>query len=301
MHGQLGIEFLWKNRRHAVRGAPTYGDITLEFDTGGRLCVDAVLVAAGRSSNTAALNLAAAGLEAGPRGLLTVDAPLPHHRPAHLRRRRRHRLPRPGLHQHGAGPRRHVPRLRHRGTRPTSPPSCPPGSTPSPRSAWSARPRRTSRPRGSTTSSAARRTRDCARGEIIGDQTGFLKLLFRRDGHEAPGRPRHRRAGHRGRARRRHRHARRGHRPSCSTAPASTSPPSATSTSWRPSRPSGMPSETRVSTPGKWWRDSCPPGRPPALAGPHGSSSPGGSGEHWGWMNWTDRSDAGMIRSVESC
>ena len=35
---------------------------------------NAVLVAAGRSSNTAALNLAAAGLEAGPRGLLEVNA-----------------------------------------------------------------------------------------------------------------------------------------------------------------------------------------------------------------------------------
>jgi NAD(P) transhydrogenase len=41
-----------------------------------------VLVAAGRSSNTGALNLSAAGLTPGPRGLLTVDAcfrtPVPH-------------------------------------------------------------------------------------------------------------------------------------------------------------------------------------------------------------------------------
>ena len=110
MHGQLGIEFLWKNRVTKCE-AHDYGDITLEFDTGGRLCVDAVLVAAGRASNTAELNLAAAGLEPGARGLLDRGRPLPHRRPAHLRRRRRHRLPRPGLHQHGAGPRRHVPRL----------------------------------------------------------------------------------------------------------------------------------------------------------------------------------------------
>src|SRR6185312_7202362 len=60
MHNQLAIEFLWKNRVVKCE-APDYGDITLEFDTGGRLCVDAVLVAAGRASNTAALNLAAAG------------------------------------------------------------------------------------------------------------------------------------------------------------------------------------------------------------------------------------------------
>src|SRR5262249_40190076 len=72
MHRQLGVEFLWKNRVTRCE-AYEYGDITLEFDTSGRLCVDAVLVAAGRSSNTDALNLAAAGLEPGPRGLLTVD------------------------------------------------------------------------------------------------------------------------------------------------------------------------------------------------------------------------------------
>src|SRR5262249_39080033 len=73
MHNQLGIEFLWKNR--VVKCvAPDYGDITLEFDAGGRLCVDAVLVAAGRSSNTDALNLPAAGLKPGPHGLLTLDA-----------------------------------------------------------------------------------------------------------------------------------------------------------------------------------------------------------------------------------
>ena len=65
MHRQLGIEFLWKNRVTHCE-AHEYGDITLEFDTGGRLCVDAVLVTAGRASNTAALNLSAAGLEPGP-------------------------------------------------------------------------------------------------------------------------------------------------------------------------------------------------------------------------------------------
>ncbi len=73
MRNQLGIEFLWKNRVTRCE-SPEYGDITLEFDTGGRLCVDAVLVAAGRSSNTASLSLAAAGIEPGPRGLINVDA-----------------------------------------------------------------------------------------------------------------------------------------------------------------------------------------------------------------------------------
>ena len=72
MHRQLGIEFMWKNRVTRCE-AHDYGDLTLEMDTGGRLCVDAVLVAAGRSSNTETLNLAAAGIEPGPRGVLKVD------------------------------------------------------------------------------------------------------------------------------------------------------------------------------------------------------------------------------------
>ena len=38
---------------------------------------------------------------------------------------------------------------------------------------------------------------DNPRGRIIGDETGFLKLLFRRERHAAARRPRHRRAGDR--------------------------------------------------------------------------------------------------------
>src|SRR4051794_35520532 len=72
MRERLGIEFLWKVK---VTGcdAPAEGDICLALGSGGTLAADAVLIAAGRSSNTASLDLAAAGLTTGPRGLLTVD------------------------------------------------------------------------------------------------------------------------------------------------------------------------------------------------------------------------------------
>jgi NAD(P) transhydrogenase len=73
MSKKLGIGFIWKNRVVACK-ANDVGDITLEFDTGKRLCVDAVLVAAGRASNTATLNATAAGIGVGPKGRLTVDS-----------------------------------------------------------------------------------------------------------------------------------------------------------------------------------------------------------------------------------
>jgi NAD(P) transhydrogenase len=47
--------------------------ITLQLSSGDVLTVDAVLVAAGRKSNTEKLNLAAAGVAVGERGLIPVD------------------------------------------------------------------------------------------------------------------------------------------------------------------------------------------------------------------------------------
>ena len=62
-------------------------------------------------------------------------------RPAHLRRRRRDRISGPGRHQHGAGPPGGLPHVppAHRAAPSRSSPTA---STPSPKSAWSARPSR---------------------------------------------------------------------------------------------------------------------------------------------------------------
>lgn len=67
-----GIRFHWNER---VQGctAPERGDIRLALSSGAELDADAVLVTAGRRSNTAELALEKAGLLAGERGLIAVD------------------------------------------------------------------------------------------------------------------------------------------------------------------------------------------------------------------------------------
>lgn len=67
----LGIEIL---KPDTVQRVASQGEgVTLELQSGRSLHTDLVLVCAGRNANTATLNLAAAGLTAGKRGQLTVD------------------------------------------------------------------------------------------------------------------------------------------------------------------------------------------------------------------------------------
>src|SRR5437762_10802355 len=68
-----GVHFIWKEKVTRCEAAPT-GDVTLTLASGATLAVSDVLVAAGRQSNTADLNLSAAGLTPGNRGLIKVDA-----------------------------------------------------------------------------------------------------------------------------------------------------------------------------------------------------------------------------------
>ncbi len=83
MRTDLGITFLWNERVTAceVPEAPD-APVTLVTSSGRRVTVDGVLVAAGRKSNTEALDLAAAGLTPGEKGLIPVNAryqtPVPH-------------------------------------------------------------------------------------------------------------------------------------------------------------------------------------------------------------------------------
>jgi len=67
-----GIVFHWKEQvRTCTTG--TSGEVALSLLSGETLSVDAVLVAAGRKSNVASLNLGAAGVAAGERGVIAVD------------------------------------------------------------------------------------------------------------------------------------------------------------------------------------------------------------------------------------
>ena len=68
-----GVHFVWKEKVTRCE-APPAGDVTLTLTSGATLAVSDVLVAAGRQSNTADLNLAVAGLTPGKRGLIKVDA-----------------------------------------------------------------------------------------------------------------------------------------------------------------------------------------------------------------------------------
>jgi NAD(P) transhydrogenase len=70
---EAGVRFVWKEKVTRCDAAPD-GDVTLTLTSGATLTVDDVLVAAGRQSNTADLNLGAAGLTPGKRGLIKVDA-----------------------------------------------------------------------------------------------------------------------------------------------------------------------------------------------------------------------------------
>ena len=68
-----GVQFHWKERVTACQ-APTSGDIELTLTSGRQLRVTDVLVAAGRFSNTSELDLATAGVTPGERGVLDVDS-----------------------------------------------------------------------------------------------------------------------------------------------------------------------------------------------------------------------------------
>jgi NAD(P) transhydrogenase len=68
-----GVRFHWKEKVTRCDAPPT-GDVILTLTSGATLAVNDVLVAAGRQSNTADLNLSAAGLTAGRRGLIKADS-----------------------------------------------------------------------------------------------------------------------------------------------------------------------------------------------------------------------------------
>lgn len=67
-----GVIFHWREQAESCTSSSQDG-VTIKLSSGASLAADAVLVTAGRKSNTGALNLAAAGVEVGERGLIHVD------------------------------------------------------------------------------------------------------------------------------------------------------------------------------------------------------------------------------------
>ncbi len=70
--GAAGIRFLKPDRALAVE--ETADHVTLTLDQAGEIAAECVLIATGRASNTEGLGLESAGIETGERGLIKVNA-----------------------------------------------------------------------------------------------------------------------------------------------------------------------------------------------------------------------------------
>jgi NAD(P) transhydrogenase len=173
-----GVVFQWNETVRQCVVLPS-GEVTLTFASGASLTVDAVLVAAGRKSNTETLNLPLAGVATGERGIIPVDGDfrtnVPHIYAAgdvigfpalastsmeQARRAVRHAL---GL-----------------GVSVLSP-LLPNGIYTIPEVSVVGETEESLKKQGIGYVVGRAKYRDNARGRIIGDQDGFLKLLFRRD------------------------------------------------------------------------------------------------------------------------
>jgi NAD(P) transhydrogenase len=174
-----GVKLHWKERVTQCDASQS-GDIILTLSSGATLACDGVLVCAGRSSNTADLNLAAAGLTPGKRGLVVVDA---HYRSevAHI---------------YAAGDVVGPPALAATsveqarvaichafdiGVKQELAPILPTGIYTIPEASMAGETEESLKEKKIDYLVGRARYADNPRGQIIGDETGFLKLIFRRE------------------------------------------------------------------------------------------------------------------------
>lgn len=172
---EAGIHFHWRER--VSRCEPRVADVRLELSSGDAITVSDVLVAAGRTSNTADLALERAGLTPGERGLVTVDATyrtaVPHVYAAG------DVIGPPGLASTGMEQARCA--VCHAlGRYDKSTPSLlPSGIYTIPEVSWVGETETTLRARGVPYVVGRASYAQNARGKIVGDERGFLKLLYR--------------------------------------------------------------------------------------------------------------------------
>ncbi len=174
-----GVIFHW-NERVTKCDASMPGHVMLLLSSGARLECDGVLVCAGRCSNTESLNLAAAGLTPGKRGLVVVDS---HYRSE---------VP----HIFAAGDVIGPPSLASTsveqarvamchafdfGMKCEIAPILPTGIYTIPEASMVGETEESLQEKQIDYLVGRARYMDNPRGQIIGDETGFLKLLFRRD------------------------------------------------------------------------------------------------------------------------
>ncbi|HET6409253.1 MAG TPA: FAD-dependent oxidoreductase [Chthoniobacteraceae bacterium] len=174
-----GVKFHWKERVTAC-DASQPSEIVLTLSSGATLTCDGLLVCAGRQSNTGNLNLAAAGITPGKRGLVPVDAHYQSEVP----------------HIYAAGDVVGPPALAATGIEQARVAVAhafdskfkkdlatilPTGIYTIPEASMVGETEASLREKGIDFVVGRARYADLPRGEIIGDKTGFLKLLFRRE------------------------------------------------------------------------------------------------------------------------
>jgi len=173
-----GVTFHWNEKVQKCEPQPNDG-VTLTFESGKTLTTDALLVAAGRKSNTDQLGLDKAGVATGERGVITVD------------KEYRTNVP----HIFAAGDVIGFPALAstsmeqsrravaHALDFPVSvlSPLLPNGIYTIPEVSMIGETEETLKKKGIPYVVGSRRYDSSARGQIIGDKDGFLKLLFRRE------------------------------------------------------------------------------------------------------------------------
>ena len=173
-----GITFHWNEKVHQCTVLPS-GEVKLDFESGGSLTVDEVLVAAGRKSNTETLNLPVAGVAMGERGIISVDDQF------------RTNVP----HIYAAGDVIGFPALASTSMEQARravghalgaevsviSPLLPNGIYTIPEVSMIGETEESLKKQGIDYVVGRNRYEDNARGRIIGDKEGFLKLLFRRD------------------------------------------------------------------------------------------------------------------------
>jgi NAD(P) transhydrogenase len=171
-----GIRFHWNQR--VTRCDASAGSVRLTLSSGQALDCDGVLVCAGRTSNTADLNLKAAGLAPGERGLIAVDAhyrtPIPHIYAAG------DVIGAPALAATGMEQARYA--ACHAfgiGLKSELAPLLPTGIYTIPEASMVGETEESLQKKGIAYYTGHARYRDLPRGRIIGDTSGFLKLLFR--------------------------------------------------------------------------------------------------------------------------
>lgn len=179
---ELGVKFHWKQRVAKCEAKRGMDEVMLTLDGGATLKADCVLIAAGRNSNTADLNLSVAGITPGERGVLKVDdhyaTTTPHIYAAG------DVIGPPGLAATSMEQARvamcHAFDRDHLKSSVSS--LLPSGIYTIPEVSVVGETEQSAQKKGIDYVVGKASYSDNARGQIIGDRSGFLKLLFRRDG-----------------------------------------------------------------------------------------------------------------------